>query len=388
MYGVVFFDDPQRPLGGWASIAGHAARRIRGAIDLPPEVQWWSNLAPEAFMASSIEEGLTLKGAEYLRPSMMQLHSELGLRPEGAAVARVTEITGEIFDRVMRLGHQHYGLQKLAEHALTDDLYRLVVSPDQPITPEIDAALQKAHMSYVACDTVMLPDTRLVTFRRPRLQHALDVLATPVPGDHWEFLDDAKLPPESNRIDWLVAQSRPALVKVTIRRIDHDVAPIISIGDGTREQRSWLSHPELLTLSKFARIKVDAAYLASEYAPHPVRLAFKTAGELGPLSLSMGILAENYWMALASPRSFRRFSREGDKVVSPRAAWYAASDRFHMLMPALMMHGSGFTVRGYGRGMVLLALREEAVAEARACGAAAGLLPPLKSAEIAPSPVQ
>lgn len=376
MYGSVIFDDEARPLAGWASVRGKTAYRIRGTGDLASDILWWTNLPASTFMTTGGLPSTRFKRNDYLRPNMGQLQAELGLLVSRMSAARIVEIASEIFDRVMRLAMTHYGLQRAQDLTLSDDLYRHIIKEDQPITPEIDEALRQAYQSYVQCETAMPLHSKMMTFRRPRITHSLDVLATPVPGDQWEFVDESKLGPESKRLDWLVSQDRPALVRVSIKRVDHDVAQIISFG-GSREPRNWVSHPELLTLSKFAKIKIDSAFLGTEYAPHPVYRDMFTGGQMGPLSTSVGILAENYTLALSTPRSFRRFSKSPEKVTPPRSAWYAASDRFHMLMPALMMHGSGFVVRGYGRGMVIVGVQRGALQEARACASAAGLLAPL-----------
>jgi hypothetical protein len=318
-----------------------------------------------------------MKRNDYLRPNMGQLQGELGLLTSRMSAGRIVEIVSEIFDRVMRMANMHYGLDRPQYETLADDLYGHIIKEDRPITPEIDEALKQSYQSYVQCEAIMPMHSKMVIFRRPRITHAMDVMATPVPGEQWEFLEDSKLPPEGKRLDWLVSQDRPALVRVSIKRVDHEVSQIISFGGGVREQRNWISHPELLTLSKFAKIKVEAAFLGASYEPHPVYKSVFTGGQMGPLSTSVGILAENYMVALSTPRSFKKFTSNKDKIHSPRAAWYAASDRFHMLMPALMMHGSGFVVRGYGRGMVILGVQQGALQEARACASAAGLLAPL-----------
>lgn len=377
MFGAVVFDDEKRPAAGWASVRGKTAYRIRGTGDLATDVFWWTNLPASTFMLIGGLPATRLKRDDYLRPNMGQLHRELGLLANRMSAARIAEITSEIFDRVMRLASTQYGLPRPHDLALSDDLYSHIIKEDRSITPEIDEALKQAYQAYVQCENAMPMHSKMVIFRRPRIAHALDVLSTPVPGEQWEFIEESRLPAEGKRIDWLVSQDRPALVRVSIKRIDHEVAQIISFGGGSKEPRNWISHPELLTLSKFAKIKIDAVFLGNEYTPHPIYKDMYTGGQMGPLSTSIGILAENYMVALSTPRSFRKFSKSPEKVTSPRAVWYAASDRFHMLMPALMMHGSGFVVRGYGRGMVILGVQSGALHEARACASAAGLLAPL-----------
>lgn len=381
MFGAVIFDDSQRPGSGWASVRGKEAFRVRGTGDLASDIFWWTNLKMEVFNQFGLASA-RLKRTDYLRPRMDQLHTELGLLAFRMPAARVVEITSEIFDRVLRLAGEHYGLEKPVSGTLAEDLYPELVQEDRSITQDIDKALENSYQSWASCEGNNPHGSSMVTFRRPRIQHALDVLATPVPGEQWEFVDDAALPPQNKRLDWLVTQARPALVKASVKSIDHEVAQIVAFGSGgggAPKLRAWLSHPELLALSKFAKLKIEAAFLGTEYAPHPVRRTLATGGVFGTLSISMGILAENYWQSLANPRAYKRFSKE--KVYSPRAVWYAASDRFYMMLPALMLHGSNFAVRGYGKGTVILAVQRGALNEARACAAAAGLSAPLHIGE-------
>lgn len=377
MFGAVIFDDASRPGSGWACVAGQEAFRIRGTGDLATDICWWSNLEGKTVFSIPGLQVPHIKREDYLKPDMGQLHAELGLLVTRMPAARITEISAEIFGRILRLAGQHYGLERPSGFTLVDDLYQRIIKADEPIEPMIDEALKQSWQPFVKTQSAAPAGTKMFVFRRPRIVHALDVLSTPVPGEQWEYVPGDKMPPMEKRVDWIVNQSRPAIVRASVKRVDHEVAGIISYASGATEQRGWMSHPELLTLSKFARIQIDGAFMGSEYVAHPIYKDIFTGGPMGPLSVSVGILAENYWHALSSVRTFKRFKTQAEKVYPPRAVWYAASDRFHMLMPALMMHTSGFSVRGYGRGQVILAVQRGALEEARACAAAAGLLSPL-----------
>jgi hypothetical protein len=376
-YGAVVFDDDTRPNSGWASVGGAQAVRIRGTGDLASDVYWWCNLPTAVFIKYGTLANPKLKRADYLKPNMTQLHQELGLMTVRMPAARIAEITAEIFARVMRMAQKHYGLVKPVDLTLASDLYEVLVREDKMITPEIDEALRQSYQVWAKCENKTPQGSKMVTFRRPRIQHALDVLSTPIPGLQWEFIDEKKMVPEAKRVDWLISQSRPALVRASVKSVQYDVAKIVSFGGGAREERAWMSHPELLMLSRFANIKIDAVFLSNDYEPQEVYRPIFSGGSIGSLSVSNGILAENYWIALASSNTMKRFSKEKLTIFSPRAVWLSASDRFHTLLPALMMDGSGFCVRGYGRGMVTMAIQRGALMEARACAAAAGLNAPL-----------
>lgn len=377
MYGAVIFDDDARPSAGWASVRGETAFRIRGMGDLASDVYWWTNMPSGTFIRYGGFRQTRLRKDDYLRPNMRQLHTEMGLLPVRMPAARIVEITAEVFDRVMRLAEIHHGLPRPHEPRLQDDLYPLVVKADESLGSLVDSALDQAHQPWVACTTAPPAKAGMISFRRPRINHVLDVLSTPVPADQWEYVEDRKMPPEGKRIDWLVSQSRPVLAKAVVKRVDHEVSQVICFGAGSMKQRSWMSHPELLMLSKFAQIRIEGAFLGSEYEEQHVYRPVFTGGPFGSLSVSAGILAENYLMALSEARVIKKMGQDRTKVFSPRAVWYTASASLYSLMPALMLHGSGFCVMGYGRGVVTLAIPKGALDDARQCAAAAGLQAPL-----------
>lgn len=377
VYGAVIFDDEVRPQTGWASVRGQRAFRIKGPGDLASDVFWWTNLPTATFVKYGQLGNQKLKRDDYLKTTMPQLHQELGLIISRMPISQIVEITSEIFDRVMRMAQKNYGLIHPSELTLTEDLYDLLIREDKSITPDIDDALRQSYQTWSPGIDRIPEKTKIITFRRPRILHAQTVLATPVPGTQWEFIDGKRLPPESKRVDWLVSQERPALVRASVKNVQFEYSRLVSFGAGSTVNRNWMSHPELMMLSKFANVKVDCVFLACDYAPQEVFRQMVTGGSLGATSISSGLLAENYWLALASSRTFKKFSRDKVTIHSPRAVWLTASDRFHSLLPALMMDGSGFSVRGFGRGKVTVAIQRGALDEARACAAAAGLNAPL-----------
>ena len=384
IYGAIFFDDVNNPKAGWASVRGQAAFRITSPGTLDSSIFWWSNLDFRGLAQNNANP--KIKKINYLAPNMDQLIGELGLGRGRTSVSSTVQIISEIFDRVMRLAHQQYGLQYPIAADLAEDLFDHIVSKDKPITPEIDEALKQSYQTWSdTADRKNKAGDKWITFRRPRMRHARDILATPIPGDEWEFISESRLPAEKKRVDWLLAQPQPALVQVSVSNIQFEVSRVLSFGGGYREggYRGWMSHPELLMFSKFSKVKVENAFLASDYAPQLVYRQMNDGGTLGLLSISNGILAENYWLALATARTFKKFipNQDNDKIYSPRSVWLSASDRFYSLLPALMMDGSGFNVRGYGRGKVVIAIDPGAIKEARDCASSAGLNCPLNVQE-------
>jgi hypothetical protein len=378
-FGVVLFDDEKRPGNGWASVAGQDGFRICGTADLPSDVLWWMSLDYNSYVKQGGLHRPNMRRADYIRPGFRQLQHELGLVPARMPAAKIVEVLSEIFARVMRNAIKHYGIGAPYAEKLTEDIYAALIYDDKSISREVDQAVRQAHQTWTLCEVQSPYTSTRVDFRRPRVRHAHEVLGTPIPGQQWEFIAEGKLPTPEKRVDWLIKQERPALVKTAVVKTDPEVAPIIAFGSSPqRGSRDWMTHPELLFLSKFAKIRVDAVFLGGSYEPFIVRHLPFDGGKIGPLSVSAGLLSENYWYALAMPRPYRRIGGDrGERLLSPRAAWLAASDRLYSMMPAMLLHASGLKVRGYGLGRIDVAVQRGALADARACAAAAGLLPPL-----------
>ena len=376
--GAVMFENIKKPQAGWACVAKGAAFRVRGTGDLSTDVVWWTNLDWDSFSRIGGLNQPKLRRTDYLRPNMKQLCDELGLVINKMPPADITEHVAEIFGRVMNLAGQHYGLDRPYNHSLAEDLYDILIRQDDRITPEIDHAISNAKMDWVRCETPSPKNSTHVTFRRPRVLHALEVISTPIPGDQWDFVPGNKMPDEKKRVDWLIREPRPVLVKAAVLRVETDVNAVIAYSAKMKSPKDWITHPELIYLSRFASIRVESAFIGRSYEPFQVKKSLFTGGVFGPLSVSTGILCENYWFALTIPRPYKRGTSASDgKLISPRAAWLSSSDRFHTIMPALMMHGSGFNIQAYGRGAVVIAVQQGALRDAQNCATAAGLLSPL-----------
>lgn len=375
MFGVVIFDEDDKPGPGWASKGGKAFR-VRGTGDLASDITWWTNLKFDVFQKYGLFRA-NLKRFDFMRPDMYQLHGELGIDAEKQSPSRICEITAEVFKRVMTLAVQHYELDQLTEDTLMEELYKRLIGNEKILSPELSQSMKKAWQSWQMCEAASPNGSKITSFKRPRILHAMDVLCTPIPSGGWEQISRDEMPVEEKRVNWLLNQERPVLVKASVIQVPPDVARIISFGGGATSNREWMSHPELLYLSRFAKIRVDECYMAESYSPQPVKLPLETGGAMGLLSISMGILAENYWSSLAAPYALHKKTKNKVLVYSPRAVWISAADRFQMMMASLIVHNHGFVVKAYGKGGVNIAVQNGMQSEVVHCAKEAGLLPPL-----------
>lgn len=379
-FGFVYFDDPiGGPSTGWASIDGAPATRIRHPSELPSDIQWWTNLPFNSYIQSGLAKTNRFRHSDYLRVKQQNLIREIGIGDRFVEANRAASSLSEIYARCMRLLHKHYGIHFPKEDSLAAELRPLLADADRSVSVEIDEAGDQSSIEYTLCSCRKPWGTTEVTFQRPRLQHAIDVLQAPVPKQQWMFVAEKDMPPVDKRVEWILSQSRPALVKIVVERINPDWAPLVAFGSTPRKvPRNWVTHPYLLLLSRFADIRVEAAFFADDYTVGASRVPLIDEGMVGPLSLSVGILAENHWSAMARETRFQH--SQGRKFYSPRAAWMRSADNFHCLVAAMQLYGAGFPVVRYGCGSVGVAIAGN-MKEATDVAKRAGLLPPITVGE-------
>lgn len=350
-FGAVLFDGENTK--GWASINGAEAFRIESVKELSNEVMWWCN-----FTTTFINRyGLTypnLKHTDYIRPNIDQLLRDFGLVNDSienltANNAVNVRIVSEIFSRVIRLSIKNYGFNDSIATAYTSALYKHLILSEQIITEDLNAAFSGAYETYKTCTGDLPPDVKVFTVRRIRIDHALDVLSTPVPAGDWEFIEEELLP-EIDRVSWLLNSEKPFMANVAISNVDPNIDPILAFGN--KKKRTWVSAPEFLTLSKYAEIEVKGIWRAERYTSVPLGNPLRTHGDFGRFSTSLGIVCENYLATMMSNRQTYAYGPTVSPQYSGRTVWLSAADRNIMFETAKFLHNEGFYVREYGKGYI------------------------------------
>lgn len=371
------------PGKGWASIAGGKAQRINSPDDLAQEVKWLTNLDRATFWEKGCIRDAKLRESSFLKTELGQLIREAGIVPKKVTTAGACEQASEIFSRTLSWGMSHYDVDEIKEQEWINQIRPLLAPMDVSVSLEVDEALRRCFVDYVTCATPRLDGGRLVTLRRPRLAHAKSVLATAIPQGAWEFIAPQEMPDEHARLDWLWQMQRPVVAMVAIRgfgeRCPAHVPALLQMGEalgegGRKKERNWLTLQEIRYFSRYAKVEILAAFVAEGWtsfqgAKKPLEL-----GELSDFSLSMGLLAEAHWMSLAG-RS-RNPGARSKNMVSPRAAWFRATDRFLCFCSALPLAAAGFTIVSYGGGCVSVAARPESSQELSEMAGACGLTAP------------
>jgi len=382
------------PGSGWASIEGGPSFRIKGTGELSNDVKWLSNLSQNVLWKTGAVKQPKLKHSSYLRTDVGQIMKELGLTPPQIPIADVCEVISEIFRKVMRLAIEYYGLKSFNQKELFSEIKMAILGDDKNISIHTDEALSRAYQDLVICEKPINKDKSFfVTLKRPRYFHAKSILDTSIPfwNSDWEFFGPDVLPVTTEKkIEFLMKLERPFVAKISINSFSYennfnvDLSKLLDLGEaigegGKTKDRNWVCQPELLYLGKFANLNIDAAFVADGYQSLEDKIKLPYLGELSDFSYSLGLLSENVWIGLAN-RSVSPQTRT-KTLVSPRACWLKAADRFMTMTSAMMLSSAGFIVTSYGYGGVTVMIEESNVAHLIDLAPHAGLSVPINLIE-------
>lgn len=385
------------PGSGWASIEGKTAFRIKSSGDLSNEVKWLTNLPQEIFWKSGLVKQSKLKPANYLRTEVGQIMKELGLLPPKVPIVNISETLSELFTKVMRLSIEFYGLSGFNQKDLPTEIREKLFTHDRSISIPVDEALLRAYQDLVICEKPITKEkVTYVTLKRPRYFHAKSILETsiPAPTEEWAFYAESDMPQTTEeKLDFLMKKEKPFIAKIAIQsfidpsNMNVDLSKLLNLGEaigerGTKKDRNWVCQPEILYLSKFANLEISAAFVAEGYQNLENKVTLPYLGELSDFSYTLGLLAECVWIGL-SARSINMQTRS-KSLVSPRACWLKAADRFMTLTSAMMLSSAGFIVSTYGYGGVTVIVEDYKIPQLIEIAPHAGLCVPMNLLEKKP----
>lgn len=401
-FGCVMFDLQEdekgkmipMPGNGWASVEGGLAYRIKSTGDLSNEVKWITNLSQDVFWKRGMAKYDKLKYSGYMKTEIGQIMKELGLSSPKTSITVICQTISELFTKVMKLAKEFYGITSFTKKDLPLEIKDALFSKDLNISTHVDEALTRSYQDWVTCESPVIKErVNFVTLKRPRYFHAKSILDTSIPtwdGD-WKFLGPADLPNNAaDKLKFLMEQEKPFIAKVAVHSFSHpeninvDLSKLLHLGEalgegGKPKQRNWVCQPELLYLSKFANIDIDAAFVAEGYQELEKKIQLPYLGELSDFSYSLGLLSECVWSGLAS-RSINP-QTTNKSLVSPRACWLKAADRFMTLTSAMMLSSAGFIVTSYGNGGVNIIVEDDKLSHLIEIAPHAGLSVPINIIE-------
>lgn len=392
--GVVIFDDVFRKTvgarkrastNGWAAIDGAPARRIVSVSELESDVKWWTNFDFTDFNAHYLGRNPNIFFSGFLRTEFKSICQEIGCGVELEAADAAAQSMSVLFGRIARLAVERLKIRLdgggVGVKALSDLIAAKVVNKNK-LGDELNAALQHAYQAWTSVTQRLPKDWKSATLRKPRYTHALDVLSTPVPSEHrWRYVDNARMPAATQeRIDWCLTNELPVLANVVVKPRRGDFTNILSYNAGSTVSRTWVCQPELLFLTQMCDVEVIGAFICEAGFEHQNEIdEFPTLGDFSLASYSLGLLAENIWVSMASPRT----TSFAQKYFVPRAVWYRAIDRVAMFMYAARMHAQGFQISGYGNGSLIVCYPAGATEDLISAATDLGLdIPVTKFAEV------
>lgn len=389
-FGCVRFDSDNPNLGGWASVEGGDAFRVSSVGNLDNDTLWWTNLSFQAMYEANLNKTGYIKRTTYLNSWLQGGQVEVcegwGFLRRTHTEKAITEALSAIFNRVMRFAGETYGIQYGRSVPVHDNLAdelrcRMLPDKDPHIGPEVDGALWAAHQYYTYCVTphYSRDETVAVRFAVPAISYANEMLGSIVPTDQVEFVHADQMPPSNQRLAWVINHSRPALARVTVSNVHPDYVNVVAFANGAKagSNRSWVSQPELLLLSKYATVDINGLFLFGEYAAIPRECRLPSFTAMQAMTPTAEIIASNHWLGLARENCYRLEPKNNDaRAVSPRAAWMTAIDRFLMFTYALQLHRAGIVVRRYGAGAVTALVPKHNYRDAYEIASAVGLIAP------------
>ncbi|CAE6794409.1 hypothetical protein R70006_05002 [Paraburkholderia domus] len=362
-YGVVMFDDEVRKSSGnkkrvangaSVSIDGGTSRRIVSVSELESDVKWLTNFGFTDFNANGLGRNPNFYFSGFLRTEFRAIAEEIGAGSEQLSADKTAEMMSTLFGRVMRVATGTLGVDlktnSISTKGLADFIAARIINRNK-IPDEINTALSHAYQTYTTVMARVPRDWKKVMLRTPRYLHALDVLSTPVPSEsQWVYLQNARLPESnSDRIGWCLGNELPVLANVVVKPRRGEYGSLISYNAGAANARTWVCQPELLMLAQYCDVEVIGAFVCEAgFEAQKEIESFPDFGDFTLASFSLGLIAENFWVSMASPRT----SPTNQKFFPPRAIWYRATDRISMFMQAVKLQREKFQVYSYGLGNV------------------------------------
>jgi hypothetical protein len=396
-FGVIIFDDPKEPTSGWANDGSDKVVRFIDQTELPSDILFLSNCTYDAYFSSGRRYLSNMRPSTYLDVTFADMLAEWGADVKKASDEWSARLCGAIFRDIMKMArgllrrtcpdlspHDYFLTSKLAQ-----DMKVLLPAAEYP--KDDTASILRTGIGYSGYTSTSVPiyrDALSIKVRRPRFDHTIDLLSTPIPNGPFSAFKGSSMGTAKD----LVMLGRPVMAEVAVSSNDTGMSSIYGFGvvqsRGKRNQRAWVAHPELAAMNRFSHIDVKGVLLGTGYTALSRDLSdsikmFLTDGG-GNMSWSANILAETLWRA-ASVGYDSSAPLIGSMTVRPqtswRGAWIKAADKVVTFQSALKLNNAGFRVTSYGSGWISCSVQPERIEEFVIAAFQNGLLPPMRDIE-------
>ena len=391
-FGYIHFEDKDEPSFGYFSIAGGKSTRFEVLGDLPSDVLFWCNLRHDDLYRNSDIKGLsTIRHDKFLIVSPDDCLLEWGNNPKKTPPDKATIFISRLFNRIMTMAYnliheikpQRPPHEIFSKHDLRNDIAAVLPRAHYPSGEA--ALVVKANYAYTDYTGTLLRGSKgmaRVQVRRPRLTHALDMLMTPIPDGEFTFSSGRTLEnPEAT----MLTSPTPMLCEVSVSGVDAGMSSVLAFGNSMdakkKIMRTWVAHPEAISMSAFAEVRVKSAWQGERYTtlydtlPKPI-IDFLSCN-FAPVSWSAGIMAETIWKAACLRNPYRGNPKEPSPDTSWRGLWIKSSDKVFTFTSAMEMSRKNWTVSAYGAGGIWLMCPPDQVSEIVKSAFACGLIPRL-----------
>lgn len=371
-YGVAFFDRPNSydsndslvAKGGVASVAGEGIFEFANTSQLPNGVKWLTDLPWRDFCFNQLSSHPGFVFDAYLNTRSHEILEEIGATSEFVSRDDAAGTLAGIFQRVMSYCESNYSIAvDRFGSTLQSDIAATWTQSQTVIDSLLEQACSNANQSVNQVIGQPKPGWQTVTLRRNRVVHAIDVLSTPVPGpENWEYQDSSQMPGSVDHLDWCISNKRPILAHVDVKPKPGILAQVLSFGSGARQIRNWVSQPELQLLAKCADVKIRGVWTCNGQPQKQQELvSFPGLGnDFCVVSTSMELLAENFWIAMATPAKAANIAH---RQTLPKHCWYRAADRIFMFSRVCKLAKAGFAIVSYGAGAATIKYPPGALSE-------------------------
>lgn len=385
--GVCIFDDNQSPTGGWASISGAQAVRIRGIMDLRNDVFWVLSLDYKIVRKLGIYNAKNMSDAQFFRASVNHLMEESGIRDKreqavaaSEMLSRVTAYSEQLFDiGVNGGGYRFY--TTLADKIVPSSAKKKVDGPVDLM--DVKEGLVQSYQSLQKMTGKTPKGSSAKNFVYPRGSYYSWILGLDYPGgEDWKELSKKSygaifgfdsghvISGTKTVIDRLteLGKKNAAIFRVTVHSQVSDTVDYQQFGNGADVIRRWATLPEILHLSRFSKLEISGGY-STPLSPLSISSQIKDSSN--EFSISRGLLLENIFVALASPiyaaksrhTALAAYMRAYDRIACARAAEY-------------LVDSGGYVIGSFGLGRVTVFLRETEMDGASNIALQCGLMPP------------
>lgn len=358
--------DPTKPSPGYKCIAGEEPVRIFGTNELETSCRWLTNISLEDSYHTQLKNTPRVMDDKYLRILVSSMLVELGMKSKSFEYQ--SRVIANLHSNIFRLAANFYGMHEHPNNAFASGLPNLINHFLPTVnSKDVQDAANKAVLSYTTCECRNQKNSRNIEYTSvilPRVEHAKHILSRGQPFDDFEFVSSGKLPPASHRNAWVLnnCHQLPMLLNVNVRKIDPQYHHLINWGNGGGvfkagkanyeflNSRAFITSNEFEIISRFSDIEI--LNIAISNTPAEVRYDLPDNSGLSSVSYSYGVLAENIWCSLTRNTS-------GQYKRTPFTAWVHSEDRMRCLIFAHLLSQSGFNVKGYGYGRIVLSISHD-----------------------------